>query len=138
MSDAAGTGEHDERNAAVTGGRTTGRRRMRETAETFTSRDTRGRRRSRCVRLPERTGEALADFFERVLAAVADAEPHLDHLLLARRQRLQHRLGLLFQIEVDHGFGWRYDLAILDEVAQMRIFLLADRRLERDRLLRDF
>src|SRR5262249_22666730 len=30
-----------------------------------------------------RDGEALADFLERVLAAVADAEAHLDHLLLA-------------------------------------------------------
>src|SRR4029453_6539689 len=38
-------------------------------------------------------GEALADLFERVLAAVADAEPHLDHLLLARRERLQHQIG---------------------------------------------
>src|SRR6185312_4571835 len=82
-------------------------------------------------------GEALADLFERVLAAVADAEAHLDHLLLARRQRLQHRLGLFLQIEVDHRFGRRDHLAIFDEVAQMRIFLFADRRLERDRLLCD-
>src|SRR6201995_1601417 len=81
--------------------------------------------------------EALADFLERVLAAVADAEAHLDDLLLARRQRLQHRLGLFLQIEVDHRFGRRHDLAILDEVAKMRIFLLADRGLERNRLLRD-
>src|SRR5436190_24238669 len=81
--------------------------------------------------------EALADFFECVLAAVADAEAHLDDLLLARRQRLEHRFGLFLQIEVDHRFGRRDDLAILDEIAQMRIFLFADRRLERDRLLRD-
>src|SRR5688500_16426613 len=40
-----------------------------------------------------RDREALAHFFERVLAAVADAEPHLDDLLLARGQRLQHGLG---------------------------------------------
>src|SRR5262245_32827585 len=84
-----------------------------------------------------RDSEALTYFLERVLAAVADAEPHLDHLLLARRQRLQHRLGLFLEIEVDHRFGGRDDLPILDEVAQMRIFLFADRRLERDRLLRD-
>src|SRR5262245_1406586 len=80
-------------------------------------------------------GEALADFFERVLAAVADAEPHLDHLLLARRERLQYRLGLLLEVQVDHRFGRRDDLAILDEVAKMRIFLLADRCFERDRFL---
>src|SRR5438552_6427624 len=84
-----------------------------------------------------RNGEALANFFERVLAAIADAKPHLDDFLFARRQRLEDRLGLLFQIQVDHRFGRGDDLAILDEVAQMRILLLADRRFERDRLLRD-
>src|SRR5947209_1946563 len=82
-------------------------------------------------------GEALTDLFERVLAAVADAEAHLDNLLFARRERLEHRLGLLLQVQIDHRFGGRHDLAILDEIAQMRIFLFADRRLERDRLLRD-
>src|SRR5262245_57294922 len=49
-----------------------------------------------------RDREALADFLERVLAAVADAEPHLDHLLFARGQRLEHRFGLFLQIQVDH------------------------------------
>src|SRR5947208_7137170 len=81
--------------------------------------------------------EALADLFERVLAAVADAEPHLDDLLLARRQRFEHRFGLFLEIQVDDGFGRRDHLAILDEVAEMRIFLFADRRFEGDRLLRD-
>src|SRR5262245_49505061 len=50
-----------------------------------------------------RDGEALADFLERVLAAVADAEPHLDHLFLARRERLEDRVGLLLEVQVDHG-----------------------------------
>src|ERR671921_724630 len=63
-----------------------------------------------------RDREALAHLLERVLAAVADAEPHLNHLLLARRQRLQDRLGLLLEVQVDHGFGRRDHLAILDEV----------------------
>src|SRR5687768_14396487 len=81
--------------------------------------------------------EVLAHFFQRVFAAVADAEAHLDHLLFARRQRLQHRLGLFLQIEVDHRFRRGHRGAVLDEVAEMRIFLFADRRLERDRLLRD-
>src|SRR2546422_7918258 len=81
--------------------------------------------------------EALAHFLERVLAAVADAKPHLDHLLLAGRQRLEDGLGLLLQIQVDDSLGGRHDLTILDEVAEMRILLLANRRLERDRLLSD-
>src|SRR5205814_7404414 len=82
-----------------------------------------------------RYGEVLADFLERVLAAVAHAEPHLDHLLLARRQRLEDRLRLLLEVQVDDGLGRRHDLAILDEVAKVRIRLLADRRLQRNRFL---
>src|SRR5436309_9347364 len=89
-----------------------------------------------CFDLPDALAcdrEALTDLLERMLAAVADAEAHLDHFLLAWRQRLQHRLGLFLQVQIDHRFGRRDDLAILDEVAQMRVFLLANRRLERDR-----
>src|SRR5687768_5543200 len=84
-----------------------------------------------------RHGEVLAHLFERMLAAVADAEAHLDDFLFARGQRLQHRFGLFLEIEVDDRLGWRHRRAILDEVAQMRIFLFTDRGLERDRLLRD-
>src|SRR5882672_5511106 len=84
-----------------------------------------------------RDREALAHLFERVLAAVADAEPHLDDLFLARRERLQHRFGLFLQVEVDDGLCRRHYLPVFDEVAQMRIFLLADRRFERDGLLRN-
>src|SRR5687767_10769536 len=72
-----------------------------------------------------------------VTAAVADAEPHLDDLFLAWGQRLQDRFGLFLQVQIDHRVGRGYHLAILDEVAKMRILLLADRSLERDRLLRD-
>src|SRR5262249_44330793 len=81
--------------------------------------------------------EALADFLQRVLAAVSNAEPHLDHLLLARRERFEDLIGLLFEVQVDHRVRRRDDLAIFDEVAKMRILFLADRRFERDRLLRD-
>src|ERR1051325_3749505 len=84
-----------------------------------------------------RDREVLPHLLERVLAAVADAEPHLDHLLLPRRQLLQHRLGLLLEVQVDDRLGGRDDVAVLDEVAKMRIFLFADRRLQRDGLLRD-
>src|SRR5262249_12610916 len=93
-----------------------------------------------CLDLPDAfacDGEALPDFLECVLTAVTHAEPHLDHLFLARRQRLEHRLRLLLQVEVDYGLGRRNHLTVFDEVAQMRVFLLADRRLERDGFLRD-
>src|SRR4051812_30275336 len=81
--------------------------------------------------------ERAAHFLERVLGAVADAEAHLEHLLLARRERAQHLAGLLLQVRDDHVIDRRDDAAILDEIAEMRIFLFSDRSLERDRLLRD-
>ena len=41
------------------------------------------------------------------------------------------------QVEVDDRVGRRDDSLVLDEIAEMRIFLFADRSLERNRLLRD-
>ena len=69
--------------------------------------------------------------------AVLKPEAHLDHPLFARRQRAQHLRGVLLQVHADHRFRWRNRLAIFDKVAQVRVFLFADRRLQRDRLLRD-
>src|ERR1051326_2122949 len=82
-------------------------------------------------------GERLAYFFQRVLRTVFQPEAHLDDLLFARRERAQHLRGLLFQVDVDDRFGRRDDRAILDEVAEVRIFLFADWRLQRNWLLRD-
>src|SRR5208283_441524 len=82
-------------------------------------------------------GERLSDFFERVLAAVFQAEAHLDDFFFARSQRAQDLSGLVLEVHVDHRFGGRDYGAVFDEVAQMRIFLFADGRFERDRLLRD-
>src|ERR1700678_37407 len=82
-------------------------------------------------------GEALADFFQGVLAAVFEAEAHLDYFFFARGQRAQDLSGLVLEVHVDHRFGRRDYGAVFDEVAEMRIFLFADWRFERDRLLRD-
>src|ERR1700752_1833769 len=65
----------------------------------------------RMSQLPQRFGldlpytfpgdrERLADFLERVLAAVLQAKTHLDDLLLARGQRAQHLRSLVFQVDV--------------------------------------
>src|SRR5580704_3488676 len=81
--------------------------------------------------------EALAYFFERVLGAVFKAEAHLDYALFTRRQCAQHLRGVFLQVDADDGIGWRYGLAVFNEVAKMRIFFFADRRLERNRFLRD-
>src|ERR1017187_1590386 len=77
----------------------------------------------------------LADFLQRVLRAIFQPKAHLDNLLLARCQRAQHLRSLVFEVDVDHGLGRRNHPAVFDEVAQMRIFLFANRRFEGDRLL---
>jgi hypothetical protein len=81
--------------------------------------------------------ERLANFFERVLAAVFQPKTHLNDLFFARCQRPQHLRSLVFEVDVDHRFGRRNHRTVFDEVAQMRIFLFADRRFERDWLLRN-
>src|ERR1035438_2364649 len=45
--------------------------------------------------------EALADFFQRVLGAVFQAEAHLDDPLLARRERAQNLRGVLLEVHAD-------------------------------------
>src|SRR4030095_17036167 len=82
--------------------------------------------------------EMLTDFFERVLASVrSQTKPHLDDFFFTRRARLQDFLCALAQVYVDHSFGWILNRLVLNEIAKMRIFFLADRSLERDRFLRD-
>src|SRR5208282_954712 len=81
--------------------------------------------------------EALPDFFQSVLAAVFEAKAHFDDFLFARRQRAQDLSSLVLEVHIDHCLGRRDYGAVLDEVAQMRIFLFADWRFEGDGLLRD-
>src|ERR1700722_12007067 len=82
--------------------------------------------------------EALAYFFERVLGAVLKPKPHLDDTFLARSKRAQNLRRVLLQVDADDGFRGRDGLTIFNEVAEVRIFLFADGRFERDGLLRDF
>src|SRR4029450_9126915 len=56
-----------------------------------------------------RDRKTLSDLFQRVLAAIADPEPHLDDLFLAWRERLEHGFGLFLEIQVDDRFCWRKD-----------------------------
>src|SRR5262249_55967023 len=81
--------------------------------------------------------ELLADFFQRVVGVHADAEAHAEHALLAGGQACQDPRGGLAQVRLDRGVKREHGVLVLDEVAQVRIFLVADRRLERDRLLGD-
>src|SRR5882724_3820155 len=66
-------------------------------------------------------GKRLTYFFESVFRAVFQTKAHLDDLLFARCQCAQHLRSLVFQVDIDHGFGRRDDGAVFDEVAQMRI-----------------
>jgi hypothetical protein len=52
-------------------------------------------------RIRSRYHALLADFFQRVIGLLANAEAHAQNLLLARRQRRQHLARLLAQIALD-------------------------------------
>src|SRR5208282_659529 len=81
--------------------------------------------------------EALAHFFECVLRTIFETEAHLDDALFARRESAQDLRGVFLQVHADHGFGRRYGLAVFDEVTEVRVFFFANRRLQRNRLLRN-
>src|SRR5688572_31880985 len=78
--------------------------------------------------------ELLADLFQRVVGVHLDAEAHAQHLGLARRERIEHVLGRFAQARVERRIRGREAGLVLDEVAQVRIVVVADRRLHRDRL----
>src|SRR4029450_4766588 len=89
--------------------------------------------------------EPLADFLERVLALFTDAEPQPEALLLLRREHRQRALALRGEVLVSPGLagccaGCRSGLfgrarrLVLEKISELRI--LADRRLERERLAR--
>src|SRR5688572_4888136 len=81
--------------------------------------------------------ELLADFLERVIGVHVDAKAHPEYLRLARCQAGEHGVrGLAQRLgrrRVDRGF----DRGVLDEIAEMRILVVADRCLHRDRLFCD-
>src|SRR2546426_8734091 len=74
--------------------------------------------------------EVLPDLFQRVLAAVGEAEAKTQHLLLARRERVEDLVRLLAQRQPDDGVDGRHDLLVLDEIAEVAVFLFSDRRSE--------
>src|SRR5216683_1071801 len=81
--------------------------------------------------------ELAPDLFEGAGASVLEAEPQLEDATLAAGEALEHALDLLLEELVRRGVRWREGLVVGDEVPEVRVFFLADRRLERDRLLRD-
>src|SRR6266508_243341 len=72
--------------------------------------------------------EVLADLLQRVVALLADAEAHPEHLLLAGGERGEHLPRLLGQVHVDDRVRGRDERLVLDEVAEVSVLLLADVR----------
>src|SRR5690606_24818543 len=81
--------------------------------------------------------EDLSDLLERVRVAVAEAVAQLDDLALAVRQRVEDALELLLEHLVRRGVDRRLRASILDEIPEEAVVRLADRPIERDRMLRD-
>src|SRR5713101_9191619 len=71
--------------------------------------------------------ELLADLFERMVGVHADAEAHAQHPLLARGERGEHPRRGLAQVRLDRGVDRQDRVLVLDEIAEMRILLVADR-----------
>ena len=82
--------------------------------------------------------ELLADLLQGVGLAIGEAEAHPQDLLLPGGQGGEHLLQLFPQKGIAGGLGGLGRLLVLDKVAQMAVLLLADRGLQRDRLLGDF
>src|SRR5712692_5780517 len=80
--------------------------------------------------------ESAADLFERVFRSVIHAETHPKDLFLSRAQSLQDSLRLVAQVRQHDGLDRRSRPPILEEVAEVRIPILADRALQRDCVLR--
>src|SRR5690242_17965299 len=81
--------------------------------------------------------ESRPDLLEGVVRALADAEAEAQDLLLARRERREDLPGLVLEVQAHDRLRRRDRRLVLDEVTEDRIVVLADRRFERDRLLRD-
>src|SRR5205809_5639117 len=81
--------------------------------------------------------ELAAHLFERACPSVLETEAQLKHPALATGQSFEDALHLLLEELVRRRVRWRERLVVGDEVTEVAVLLFADRRLERDRLLRD-
>src|SRR6266446_6033857 len=82
--------------------------------------------------------ELLADLFQRVVLVHADAEAHAENAFLARCDRSEHAGGGLAQIGLNRGVDRQDRVLVLDEIAEVGIFLVADRGFQRQGLLHYF
>src|SRR3954452_22840312 len=79
--------------------------------------------------------ERAPDLLERSRPSAGEPEAHLDDLALALRQGRQRAMDVLLAEVLRGDLERRLGRLVLDEVAELGLVLLADRLLERDRLL---
>src|SRR5205085_1554448 len=83
-----------------------------------------------------RDAEGATDLLERARLLALEPEAKLDHLPLTLRERRERVLDVPASQRQGRRVERRLRLLILHEVPELRLFLLADRLLERDRKLR--
>src|SRR5262245_20500310 len=76
--------------------------------------------------------ELLADLLERPRPAVLEAEPQPEHPLLAALEAVEDLRDLLLEELIGDDLVWPDRVRILDQLTELRVAFLADRRLERD------
>src|SRR3989338_3948190 len=81
--------------------------------------------------------ELLADFLEGVVGVHVDAEPHAQHLGFAGGEPSQDFAGRFLEAFHRGDVYRRLHAGVFDEVSQVRIFVVTDRRFHGDRLLGD-
>src|SRR5438105_10957003 len=82
--------------------------------------------------------ELSADLLERSgLAGAVKTESQADDLLLALAQLTERLLHRFVEQLAGSGIGRRFRLLVLDEVGEVAVLLLANRRVERQRVLQD-
>ena len=83
------------------------------------------------------TPNSLPDLLERAGLAVDEPEPQPHDLLLPLGQLVERLLDGLGQHPLGGHLGRCVGVGVLDEVGEVRVVLLADGRVERQRVLRD-
>src|SRR5581483_11758343 len=81
--------------------------------------------------------ELLTNLLESMVGVHADTEAHAQHFGLALRQRAEYFHRGILEARSGSRIRRRDGVHVLDEIAEMRILVVADRRLHGNRLLRD-
>src|SRR5215471_9115662 len=82
--------------------------------------------------------ELPTDLLERAAVSVDQPEPLLEDLTLALSESFEDVLDLFLEQHNRCHVARILRALVLDKIAKVRLFAFADRRLERDRLLRHF